>query len=238
MSHANNNAVPGGPSWYSDAAEYWKNVEATVDGMLGGFSNLDDQDAADSIRFVQPLIDQGIIAKGSACDCGAGIGRVTKSFLSHLFSPIDLVEQDHHFINTAKTDPALNSGLVSRFIHCGLQSFNPEEHNISYTGIVWCQWVLGHLTDDDLVAFFNRMVAVCPVIGVKENVASGQYGEAEIDHQDSSMTRAEGAWRRIFKRAGLKVVKEQWQSGWPKGLYRVKSSKEAGVDDDDKTSRA
>ncbi|KAI9218458.1 alpha-N-methyltransferase NTM1 [Blastocladiella britannica] len=201
--------APGGSAWYDDAAEYWASVDATVDGMLGGFSNLDDRDAQDSLLFMKDLIDAGVVKRGSACDCGAGIGRVTKSFLSTYFTPVDLVEQDLHFINTAKADPALNQGLVHRFIHCGLQSFDPEEHGVKYTGTVWCQWVLGHLTDDDLVAFFKRCIAVSPVIGVKENVASGLNGETEIDRQDSSMTRSEAAWKKVFKRAGLKVVKEQ-----------------------------
>ncbi|KAI9184624.1 hypothetical protein H9P43_003679 [Blastocladiella emersonii ATCC 22665] len=221
MSSTTNPTEPGGPTWYHDAAEYWKSVEPTVDGMLGGFANLDDIDAADSIKFLEPLIKDGTVARGSACDCGAGIGRVTKSFLSHFFKEVDLVEQDHHFINTAKNDPAL-AGVARRFIHCGLQSFDPLEHKIAYSGIVWCQWVLGHLTDDDLVAFFQRMIAVCPVIGVKENVATGKYGESEIDTQDSSMTRADNVWRRVFKRAGLRVVKEQKQSNWPRGLYEVR----------------
>jgi protein N-terminal methyltransferase len=81
---------------------------------------------------------------------------------------------------------------------------------------------LGHLTDEDLVAFFQRMIAVCGVIGVKENVASGRSGDFEVDTQDSSVTRSEHAWKNVFERAQLRVVKEAWQSGWPQGLYKVK----------------
>ncbi|KAJ3372884.1 hypothetical protein GGF31_001421 [Allomyces arbusculus] len=214
--------VPGGPTWYSDAADYWKNVEPTVDGMLGGFANLDDRDAADSIAFIDPLVRDGTIdVTAAACDCGAGIGRVTKSFLSHHFTHVDLVEQDTHFINTAKQDPVLNQGLVRHFINVGLQNFDPQEHGLKY-GLVWCQWVLGHLTDDDLVAFFQRVLTVCPIIGIKENMASGHAGDFEVDLQDSSVTRSERAWRRIFKAAGVKVIKEKWQTGWPKALYKVK----------------
>ena len=35
----------------------------------------------------------------------------------------------------------------------GLQKFKPEEHVYD---IIWIQWVIGHLTDEDLIAFLKR----------------------------------------------------------------------------------
>ncbi|KAJ1498205.1 hypothetical protein HMI56_005132, partial [Coelomomyces lativittatus] len=117
--------------WYSEAADYWKNVEPTVDGMLGGFSDLDSIDVKASSEFILSLISEGHIQTQSVCDGGAGIGRVTKHLLSKHFDTIDLVEQDAHFINTAKQDHHLQP-YVKRFIHCGLQDFNPSLYHLSY----------------------------------------------------------------------------------------------------------
>ena len=35
----------------------------------------------------------------------------------------------------------------------GLQNFTPSQEAYD---VIWIQWVLGHLTDDDLVAFLKR----------------------------------------------------------------------------------
>ncbi len=40
---------------YQKAEDYWKTVEPSVDGMLGGFSNLSDIDVRDSKKFLKML---------------------------------------------------------------------------------------------------------------------------------------------------------------------------------------
>ena len=37
-------------------------------------------------------------------DCGAGIGRITKHMLSHLFHKVDLVDQNQGFLDQAKIE--------------------------------------------------------------------------------------------------------------------------------------
>ena len=47
------------PKWYNKSHTYWEtddNVEATIDGMLGGFSVLSDRDLAASRKFLDELI--------------------------------------------------------------------------------------------------------------------------------------------------------------------------------------
>ena len=42
---------------------------------------------------------------------------------------------------------------IGHLICSGLQDFTPSDGAYD---VIWCQWVLGHLTDEDLVAFFKR----------------------------------------------------------------------------------
>ncbi|KAH7889224.1 AdoMet dependent proline di-methyltransferase-domain-containing protein [Phlebopus sp. FC_14] len=95
--------------------------------------------------------------------------------------------------------------------------------------IVWCQWCLGHLDDDELVAFLGRSKKALrgprSMIVVKENLCSQKVADeprAVFDEQDSSLTRSDMAFKEIFARAGLKIVKERIQRGLPEGLYPVK----------------
>ncbi|KII88396.1 hypothetical protein PLICRDRAFT_698786 [Plicaturopsis crispa FD-325 SS-3] len=116
----------------------------------------------------------------------------------------------------------------------GRIGFNPSaESDKQESGfdVIWCQWCLGHLNDTDLAAFFVRSRAALAqrdpargLIVVKENLCSDQHNEARIvfDEQDSSLTRSDLAWKRVFEQAGLTLVDEQVQEGLPEGLYPVK----------------
>lgn len=90
-------APDGKPLWYKKGIEYWDAVEATDNGVLGGYGHVSTQDALDNTAFLEAVFGDALEAKktGSrrlvACDCGAGIGRVTSSFLIHQFDEVDLV---------------------------------------------------------------------------------------------------------------------------------------------------
>ncbi|KAG0735111.1 hypothetical protein G6F57_004674 [Rhizopus arrhizus] len=211
------------PEWYSDAQKYWNAVPATVDGMLGGFETIDPIDVKGSISFIKEFVDQNIISTEYACDCGAGIGRVTKNFLLQVpFKRVDLVEQAESFVQQAKSDylaQEIEQGKVGNVFCQGLQGFTPEEGKYD---LIWCQWVLGHLTDEHFINFFKRCIkGLKPngFIGVKENNASK---EALFDDEDSSVTRPNQELKRLFAEAGLNIVKEEVQKGFPAGLFAVR----------------
>ncbi|KAG0165839.1 hypothetical protein DFQ28_008227 [Apophysomyces sp. BC1034] len=224
----------GQPDWYRNAQSYWANVSPTINGMLGGFATVDPVDVKGSLQFIDEFVygvrgannvlrTPPVIERAYACDCGAGIGRVTKNFLHKVpFSCVDLVEQNPSFVEQAKTSylaDEIKRGTVGSVICAGLQDFMPEEGKYD---LIWCQWVLGHLTDDDLVEFFKRCIrGLKPngMIGVKENNSSKDY---VVDEEDSSVTRPNEALKNIFERAGLKLVKEQAQQGLPAGLFTVR----------------
>ncbi|KAH0826980.1 alpha-N-methyltransferase NTM1 [Lanmaoa asiatica] len=93
--------------------------------------------------------------------------------------------------------------------------------------VVWCQWCLGHLNDEDLIAFLKRSSAALrnqrSLIVVKENLCSEKKAPKTIfDEQDSSWTRSDLAFKKIFEDAGLRLVWQKIQRGLPAGLYPVK----------------
>ena len=100
-----------------------------------------------------------------------------------------------------------------------MQDFTPTE---TYD-VIWCQWVLAYLTDDDLIDFLMRCkkgLRSNGLIIVKENVTSGIV--EEVDLEDCSVTRTELAMQNVFHKAGLTILKQEFQKNFPKGLFPVK----------------
>lgn len=210
----------GGGGWYEGGAKYWDAVDATLDGVLGGFAQLSEPDLGGSRRFLEAFLSgkgSRSVSNTRALDCGAGIGRITKGLLAKLFVHVDLVEQSPHFIAAARKLLA-ESASVGEFYTEGLQTFTPKAGAYD---VIWVQWVLGHLTDRDLVAFFKRCKAGLKpngIIVVKENTTAP---EAVVDMDDNSVTRTEAQLRAAFGDAGLKVIRSATQPKFPKEIYPV-----------------
>ena len=154
-----------------------------------------------------------------ALDCGAGIGRVTKRLLLPLFDTVDMVEVNQKFLDSAPKFIAEQSARVENYFCSGLQEFIPQDNHYD---IIWCQWVLGHLTEEHLINFFHRCrkgLRADGMIMIKENVAATD--DDEFDEKDSSFTRSKKSLTDIILKSGLTIIKEQKQKGFPKGLYEV-----------------
>ncbi|OSX65299.1 hypothetical protein POSPLADRAFT_1039033 [Postia placenta MAD-698-R-SB12] len=113
----------------------------------------------------------------------------------------------------------------------GRVGYIPQEDDLDASfDVVWCQWCLGSLSDADLVSFLKHSQAALrdPAKGliiVKENCCTDadDGGPSTVyDETDSSLTRSDLAWKNVFSEAGLRVVHEQVQRGFPSGLYTVK----------------
>ncbi|XP_014298335.1 N-terminal Xaa-Pro-Lys N-methyltransferase 1 [Microplitis demolitor] len=204
--------------FYADSAKYWNNVPATLNGMLGGFGFISRIDIDGSDGFLNSLFElENPPNKNYALDCGSGIGRITKKLLIKHFKLVDLVEQNSKFLDTAKK--LLQSSNVGEFYSLGLQDFYPESKKYD---VIWCQWVLGYLHDDDLIEFLKKCSNALKnngMIIVKENLTSSN--KIEVDVQDSSFTRPYDNLKKVFQAANLICIKEQEQLHLPQGLYPV-----------------
>lgn len=207
--------------FYSDAKDYWSQISPTVDGMLGGFERISPTDLNGSKAFLRPFlkVGKGNTENHRALDCGSGIGRITKRLLLPMFDIVDMVELNQKFLDSARTFIGDDVSRIERCICSGLQEFTPEE---GHYDLIWCQWVLGHLTEEHLVDFFRRCqkgLTQEGIMVIKENVSAS--GETEFDDLDSSFTRSKADYIAAIQKAGLTIIKEQKQKGFPKGLYAV-----------------
>lgn len=172
-------------------------MPATIDGILGGYEQISNTDIEGSKAFLHKVLTrQTSSGTKLALDCGAGIGRITKHVLIPCFEMVELVEQNEKFINTAIQWLGEDNNKLGAVYEIGLQYFKPQKQY----DVIWCQWVLGHLNDYDLISFLERCgeaLADNGVIILKENITLSD--EVEYDNKDSAVTRPYDLLKRILK---------------------------------------
>ena len=216
-----------GAEWYRKGVGYWAGVAPTVDGVLGGFGHVSATDARDSAAFAGKVL-RGLLerrARGggrlAVADCGAGIGRVTQEVLAGFFDDFVLVEPVAHFLDQARANlaPLEREGKTFAYEGVGLEAFAPAA---AFLDVVWVQWCIGHLTDEDFVAFFERCAkGLRPggMVILKENTCRKGF---VVDEEDSSVTRSDVYFQQLFKYSGFKIIRQEAQKDFPKELFRVK----------------
>lgn len=216
---------------------YWSQVAADNDGMLGGFEEVTGPDLKESRRFisqVRRILRNNLSAQppldkiDRVVDCGAGIGRITKGLLVDVAETVDIVEPIAKFAAEVANSEYKASGRVDQIFVQGLEDWSPPA-NKKY-GVIWNQWCLGHLTDEQLSQYLRRAARGLSGwngekgekgwIMVKENL-TGMEGPNVFDARDSTVTRSDQKFREIFAEAGLVVVKSAQQKEFPTGLYPV-----------------
>lgn len=208
------------------AIDYWSSTEPTVSGVLGGFPEVSRIDLTGSSNFLAKLRRQSKHFPSDtklrrAVDCGAGIGRITTGLLSKVAENVDIVEPVRSF-----TDQIKGKENVGEIYNVGLESWHPEKGGGAPYDLIWNQWCLGQLTDVQLVEYLKRLPPVLSQGGwivVKENLSNHHLGEDVFDDVDSSVTRTDTKFRRLFEDAKLKLVSTELQKGFPKGLYPVRA---------------
>ncbi|KAL2610045.1 hypothetical protein R1flu_028618 [Riccia fluitans] len=214
--------------WYTKGVDYWSAVEASVDGVLGGYGSISGRDIMDSSKFLtdclKTLKPDWPESSMVALDCGAGVGRVTKNFLMHYFNEVDLVEPVQQLIEVAQRDLQLDFDSLGtkmrkvNFFNCPLQEYVPPPERYD---IIWIQWCIGHLTDVDLIQFFNRAkLGLKPggFIILKENIAKSGF---VLDKVDFSVTRSDPYFRDLFQQGGVYVYQHRKQTAFPRELFEV-----------------
>ena len=216
------------------AISYWSDVPATVDGMLGGYPGVSRLDLRSSRTFLAKLRRLSAPSQkssspwGRALDCGAGVGRITSGLLVHVCETVDLIEPIEKFAAEARmlresNDPKV-AGRVGDVVVAGLQEWTPPPGR-KYD-LIWNQWCLGHLTDAQLVAWLRQCAGALTEGGwivVKENLSTNLDGSDAFDKLDSSVTRTDKTFRRIFAESGLELKRTELQKGFPKDLLPVRA---------------
>ncbi len=115
--------------------------------------------------------------------------------------------------------PLKDEGKLGEIYDIGMQEFIPEEGKY---WLIWCQWCVGHLPDKEFIEFLIRCkkgLQPNGTIVVKENNAQG---DDVFDETDSSVTRSNANFQKLFKKAGLKLIATELQRGLPKELFAVR----------------
>ena len=107
-----------------------------------------------------------------------------------------------------------------------LRDFTPEP---AAYDLVWAQWVLGHLTDTDVVGLLARSrVGLRPggAVVVKDNTALPSDCDVGgcylLDKENAAVIRSHAHLRSLFKLAGLKMAKTAVQDNFPEDLHPVR----------------
>lgn len=210
----------------SRSLSYWNSIPPTVDGMLGGYPQISRIDLRGSLQFVVKLRRQclgesstGLLSR--SVDCGAGIGRVTAGLLSKLCETVDIVEPVEVFAAKAKSLEMEGAGKLGEVFETGLENWIP---NREYD-LIWNQWCLCYLRDEQLVAYLKRCKGSLSKTGwivIKENLSSSNDEPDIFDIEDSSVTRTHQKYKEIFTKSGLIIIRTELQKGFPKTLYPVR----------------
>jgi protein N-terminal methyltransferase len=211
--------------------KYWESITADDNGVLGGYPEVSRVDLASNSRFLTKLRRNSKVYPGNAkvqrvVDCGAGVGRVTKGFLSRIAETVDIVEPVEKLTDVITSGEEFQKlreqGVIGKVFNVGLQDWIPE----TQYDIIWIQWCLGQLTDNQLVELFERIKPFLNKGGwivVKENQSTSSLGEDIFDETDNSLSRSDQKYRDLFKKAKLVLVAMEVQRGFPKDLLPVKT---------------
>jgi len=204
--------------WYNKAKEFWSKSEATITGVLGGEDQVHAIDIKTSSELLEGLIKTGKLIANRVIDCGAGIGRVTSNLLLNYFKECDIMEQDQKYVEFCK-DAFKNENKVKNIYQSSFQNFKFDEDR-KYN-VIWIQWCLENLDDDDLLEFMvkcrNALESDGLVI-VKENIVMKGYHFSESDF---SKQRSDLIFKEIFNKSGLKITKHFHHPNWPEDLMKV-----------------
>ncbi|KAL4784669.1 alpha-N-methyltransferase NTM1 [Aspergillus varians] len=207
----------------STSIDYWNSVPATANSMLGmlgpypWYSRIDLRGSRSFLAKIRRLIP-GCTTEGKlnqGVDCGAGVGRVTEGFLSHVCKVVDAVEPVEKFTQLLSESVLKKDNVIGDVYTMGLENWHPSKKY----DLIWVQFCLGHLNDLQLLEFIKRCRAALTETGVlvvKENMSTDPGRNDMYDELDSSVTRTNDKFRSIFENAGLMVITSDMQTGFPK----------------------
>lgn len=201
---------------------YWNNTPATVSAMLGNlgvypwYSRIELQGSMNFLAKVRRSLKITEKRFRTGVDCGAGVGRVTEGLLLNVCDTVDVVEPVEKFVSILQKEVQNKEDSVIGDIYVtGLESWSP----VKKYDLIWCQWCVGHITDVQLVEYISRCRAALTEKGImviKENISTDPNGDDMYDDLDSSVTRSDEKFRKLFRDADMTVLASEIQTGFPK----------------------
>ncbi|XP_077450893.1 N-terminal Xaa-Pro-Lys N-methyltransferase 2 isoform X1 [Stigmatopora argus] len=211
--------IKGEKQFYYRAQQYYEDVPASEEGMMGDFLEVSNVDLEASCQFLKKFVGPGKAGTHCALDCGSGIGRVTKGVLLPVFKKMEMVDMKEHFLLHAhEVYLGDDADRIETYYCYNLQEFTPPKNKYD---VIWMQWVACHLTDKDLINFLIRCkksLCVNGVIIIKDNMA--RQG-CTLDHIDSSISRHLDIMKNIIYKAGLEILAVERQKGFPEVIMPV-----------------
>ncbi|XP_066548518.1 N-terminal Xaa-Pro-Lys N-methyltransferase 2 [Amia ocellicauda] len=212
--------IDGEKQFYARAQNFYKDVPASVEGMMGDYVELSDVDIEGSREFLKKFVG-GAGKAGTVCalDCGCGIGRVTKNVLLPVFETVEMADMMEDFLVYAhECYLGKDADRIETYYCYSLQDLTPP---VKKYDVIWIQWVACHLTDRDLMEFLLRCKASLKLNGViiiKDNMA--REG-CRLDPVDSSLIRHIDIVKRIIYKSDLEIIYIQKQEGFPEQIVPV-----------------
>ncbi|XP_071769546.1 N-terminal Xaa-Pro-Lys N-methyltransferase 2 [Centroberyx gerrardi] len=211
--------IKGEKQFYYRAQQFYEDVPASEEGMMGDFVEISHVDLEGSRQFLKRFLGPGKAGTHCGLDCGSGIGRVTKGVLLPVLEKMEMVDMMEHFLLHAHEEYLGDDADRIETYYCfNLQEFTPPSKKYD---VIWMQWVACHLTDKDLMNFLIRCKkSLRPngVIIMKDNMA--RQG-CKLDPIDSSIIRHLDIMRDIIFKAGLEVLAVEKQEGFPEVIVPV-----------------
>mmetsp|Transcript_19088 Transcript_19088/g.44618 ORF Transcript_19088/g.44618 Transcript_19088/m.44618 type:complete len:304 (-) Transcript_19088:81-992(-) len=211
--------------WHSRNVTFWREEASDVRGMTGG--GVSDKDLPFSQKAMKALAKRYRNSSrfAVALECGAGIGRVTNGVLREHCDHIHLVELVQKHVTEARRR------VGQRSDHCTFSFHNSSMQKFRITprtfDLIWCQWLLMYLTDEDGLDLLTRArkgLKPDGILVVKENQSTinmGTYfddadgelvGRGGLSGPPVSCVRTPLHHHNLFERAGLRIVEERVQN--------------------------
>ena len=169
--------------WYKIREKHWASLEPNLLSVLGGFEDSQLPDVKCSCELLNGLILSKQLNPISCLDCAAGIGRVSEYVLLNYFQEIDLFERNKSFVEKCKIKFSGNN-KIKNIYESSLENF---EFKKKYD-LIWIQWCLENLEDDDLKPFLKKChdnLNDNGIIIVKENLYNiNEEEENEVEEKE------------------------------------------------------
>ena len=187
--------------------KYWDSVSADISGMLGGRTEINDEDLKNDLNAFNYMKTNKLMNFGSLMELCAGVGRETKAISTNFFDEVDIMDFVQKFLDEAVK--YVNSPKLKNTYCADIRTFEyPKKYDC-----IWADWSFCMFENDELMFNFIEKTkkALLPggAIIVKENILDEDFEDKFIiDNDDHMIIRKRSTWIQIFNQFNLKLIYE------------------------------